>query len=263
MKICDPHCHMYARTTDDYAKMAEAGICRILEPAFWLGEPRRHPGSFFDYFAHLLGFEHDRAAQYGIDQRCAIALNPRESNDDRLRDEVIAGLMEFVEHKNCAAVGEIGFDDITKKEEEAIRRQLELAFKTDKKVLVHSAHRNKLESVKRTIAVIKDMNLDENRILIDHNTEETIGYVKDNSDCWAGHTVYPKTKLSPERAANIFEQYGIDKMTVNSSCDWGPSDPLSVPKTIIEMTRRNFPQDQIEKLVWTNPCTFYDWDPKG
>ena len=54
MKICDPHCHMYARTTDDYAKMAEAGICRILEPAFWLGEPRRHPGSFFDYFAHLL-----------------------------------------------------------------------------------------------------------------------------------------------------------------------------------------------------------------
>ena len=41
MRICDPHCHMYARTTDDYEKMAAAGIVRILEPAFWLGQPRR------------------------------------------------------------------------------------------------------------------------------------------------------------------------------------------------------------------------------
>lgn len=260
MRICDPHCHMYARTTDDYERMADAGIVRILEPAFWLGEPRRHPGSFFDYFNHLLNFEHDRAAQYGIDQRCAIALNPRESNDDELRDRVIAELPRFLEHRNCAAVGEIGFDDITDAEEQSIRRQLELAFESGKKVLVHSAHRNKLESIKRTIAIIQDMKLDEERILIDHNTEETIGYVKERSDCWAGHTVYPVTKLSPERAANIFEEHGVAKMTVNSSCDWGPSDPLSVPKTIRELRRRGFPEADIETLVWTNPSRFYTWD---
>lgn len=260
MRICDPHCHMYARTTDDYERMSVAGICRILEPAFWLGEPRRHPGSFFDYFAHLLGFEHKRAAQYGIDQRCAIALNPRESNDDRLRTEVIAGMPQFLEHRNCAAVGEIGFDDITPKEEESFRRQLELAFRHGRKVLIHSSHRNKLESIRRNIAIIQEMKLDEERILIDHNTEETIGYVKDHSGCWAGHTVYPVTKLTPQRAADIFQKYGVDKMMVNSSCDWGPSDPLSVPKTIAEMRRRGVAEAQIEALVWTNPSRFYGWE---
>ncbi len=260
MRICDPHCHMYARTTDDYERMANAGIARILEPAFWLGEPRRYPGSFFDYFHHLLNFEHQRAKQYGIDQKCAIALNPRESNDDLLREQVIAKLPEFLAHRNCAAVGEIGFDDLTDAEEASIRRQLEIAFENGKKVLVHSAHRNKLESIRRTIAIIKDMRLDEEKILIDHNTEETIGYVRGESACWAGHTVYPVTKLSPERAAGIFEAHGVEKMTVNSSCDWGPSDPLSVPRTIRELRRRGFPEASIETLVWHNPSVFYSWE---
>jgi predicted metal-dependent TIM-barrel fold hydrolase len=259
VRICDPHCHMYARTTDDYERMAVAGICRILEPAFWLGQRRRHPGSFFDYFAHLLEFEHERAARYGIDQRVALALNPRESNDDRLREEVVAALPEFLRHENCVAVGEIGFDEITPKEEASLRRQLEIAFREGKKVLVHSAHRKKLESIQRTIAVIKELGLDESRILIDHNTEETIGYVKEHSECWAGHTVYPVTKLSPERAAEIFRKWGTERMTVNSACDWGPSDPLSVPKTILEMRRRGFSEEEIETVVWTNPCRFYGW----
>lgn len=256
MRICDPHCHMYARTTDDYEKMATAGIVRILEPAFWLGQPRRHPGTFFDYFDHLLGFEHDRAAQYGIEQVVAIALNPRESNDPLFREEVLAKLPEFLRHPNCAAVGEIGFDDITDGEEESLRRQLELAFEHDKVALIHSAHRNKLESVKRTLRVIKEMKLDENRILIDHNTEETTGYVKSESDCWMGHTVYP-TKLSPERFADIFEEHGVGKLVVNSSADWGPSDPLSVPRAVRELRRRGVPEATIEQLVWNNPCSFY------
>ena len=256
MRICDPHCHMYARTTGDYEKMAVAGIVRIIEPAFWLGEPRLHAGTFFDYFRHLLGFEHRRAAQYGIEQRVAIALNPRESNNPELREKVLPRLAEFIRHENCVAVGEIGFDDITDGEEESFRRQLELAFENDRVAMIHTAHRNKLESVKRTLRVIQEMKLDENRILIDHNTEETTGYVKANSDCWMGHTVYP-TKLSPERFANIFEEHGVEKLVVNSSTDWGPSDPLSVPRAVRELRRRGVAEKAIEQLVWTNPCSFY------
>jgi predicted metal-dependent TIM-barrel fold hydrolase len=252
---------MYARTTDDYEKMANAGITRILEPAFWLGEPRRHPGSFFDYFSHLVGFEHERAARYGIDQVVALALNPKESNDPRLREEVLKRLPEFVAHPHCVAVGEIGFDDITEGEEASLRRQFEIAAEVGKKALIHSAHREKLESIKRTIAIVKEMKLDEDQVIIDHNTEETIGYVKDNSDCWAGHTVYPNTKLTPDRAANIFEKHGVEKMIVNSSCDWGPSDPLSVPRTIRELRGRGFAEADIETLVWTNPGRFYWGDP--
>src|SRR5215207_3588132 len=49
MRLFDPHIHMTSRTTDDYQAMAAAGIRAIVEPAFWLGQPRTSVGSFVDY----------------------------------------------------------------------------------------------------------------------------------------------------------------------------------------------------------------------
>src|SRR5262245_20989718 len=40
MNLFDPHIHMISRTTDDYERMALAGIRAVVEPAFWIGEPR-------------------------------------------------------------------------------------------------------------------------------------------------------------------------------------------------------------------------------
>ncbi len=36
----DPHIHMVSRTTDDYQALADAGVVGIIEPAFWVGQPR-------------------------------------------------------------------------------------------------------------------------------------------------------------------------------------------------------------------------------
>ena len=46
-------------------------------------------------------------------------------------------------------------------------------------------------------------------------------------------------------------------MMVNSAADWGASDPLSVPHTVDELLTRNFPEKEIEKLVWDNPYNFF------
>ena len=62
MRIFDPHCHMYCRLTDDYERMAVAGITAVCEPAFWLGTERTHPESFYDYFEHITVFERFRSA---------------------------------------------------------------------------------------------------------------------------------------------------------------------------------------------------------
>ena len=138
MKIFDPHCHMISRVTDDYEKMALAGIRALVEPAFWLGEPRKRAGSFYDYFDHISNFEKNRAAAYLIQHYCAIAVNPRESNNIQLRDEVLAEMPKWLERETVVAVGEIGFDDITEAEEESIRRQFEIARKTSLPVIVHT-----------------------------------------------------------------------------------------------------------------------------
>src|SRR5215467_6704514 len=124
MKMFDPHIHMTSRTTDDYAAMAAAGIAAIIEPAFWLGQPRTRAGSFVDYFNSLLGWERFRASQFGIRHFCTIALNPKESNNPRIADEVIELLPQYLVKDGVAAVGEIGFDDQTAAEDKYFAHQM-------------------------------------------------------------------------------------------------------------------------------------------
>lgn len=256
MKIFDPHCHMISRVTDDYESMALCGIRAVVEPAFWLGEPRKRAGSFYDYFDHISNFERERAANYLIDHYCCIAVNPRESNNVELRNEVLAEMPRWLANPSVVAVGEIGFDDITDAEEESIRLQFEMAREHDMLVLVHTPHVEKLRGTERTLAIIEDLGFPPERVIMDHNTEETIAVAR-ASGCWCGHTVYPVTKLSPERAVNILEKHGLEKMLVNSSCDWGPADPLMVPRTVLEMRRRGFSDEEIKKVVWDNPVAFF------
>ena len=66
MRFIDPHIHMSARTTDDYERMAAAGIVAVIEPAFWLGQPRTQVGTYIDYLSSLVGWERFRAAQFGF-----------------------------------------------------------------------------------------------------------------------------------------------------------------------------------------------------
>ncbi len=108
----------------------------------------------------------------------------------------------------------------------------------------------------RTIAVLDDMGVDKSKTVVDHSTEETTKMILD-AGYWAGHTVYPETKLTKERFANIFFEFGVERMTVNSSGDWGKSDPMAVVKTAAHIERLGGDPAQIQKLVWDNPVAFY------
>ena len=255
MKIFDPHTHMFSRVTDDYQRMAVAGIEAVCEPAFWLGNLRKHVATFIDYFDYLLEFETDRAANYGIKHYVTLAMNPKEANDRKLAKEVIEVLESYVDRDGVLAVGEIGLDSQTEAEEEALRAQLELAMRKKLPVVIHTPHVQKLKGTLRIIDICKEAGCDPDLVLIDHNTEETVKQCLDYG-AWSGHTVYP-VKLTPDRAANIVMQYGVERLMMNSSADWGESDPLSVPQTVVELRRRGYAENGIQQLVWDNPIQFY------
>lgn len=257
MKIFEPHIHMYSRNTRDYAEMATAGVCSLLEPGgFWLGHERKHPQTCLEYFDHLLGFEHTRAAKAGIQYHCTFALNPKEAHTPAIREAVLAELPKYLAHPLCPALGEVGYDSIDELEEQVVLQQLELAKRLKLPVLVHTPHVQKKKGTERLIANCRDVGCDPDLIEIDHCTEETIGAVVE-AGFWAGFTIYPVTKLSPERAVSILKQYGTDRMLVNSSADWGPSDPLSVPKLAVLMKQSGFAEDVVQRLVWDNPVRFF------
>lgn len=261
MRIFEPHAHMYSRTTDDYERMAAAGIEALVEPAFWLGSNRTDVATFTDYFRHVLDFEATRAEKYGIKHYASIAMNPKEANDLELAQRVVKSLGPFLDHPRCLAVGEVGFDRITDDEDAVMRMQLKLAKEKGLPAQVHLPHFYKPQGLARILAAVEAVGLPPERVLIDHNTEETIGQALDFG-CWVGMSIYPVTKLSPERAVAMIQRHGSERVTIHSAADWGPSDPLSVPKTVALMRQKRIPRAEIQRIVWDNPVEFFSQSGK-
>ncbi len=256
MKLFDPHIHMTSRTTLDYEAMAGAGIVAVVEPSFWMGQPRTHAGTFEDYFAALLGWERFRASQFGIRHFCTLSLNPKEANSARIAQGVIDLLPRYLSKDGVVAVGEIGYDDMTSEEDKYFAAQLELALRFDLPVLIHTPHRDKKRGTERSLALIREAGFPEERALIDHNTEETLPLVLESA-CWAGHSIYPFTKMDEPRMVALVKRYGAERILINSAADWGVSDPLKVPKTAALMRESGIAEADIERIVWTNPVTFF------
>jgi len=247
---------MYSRTTNDYEKMALAGIRIIIEPSFWLGQERTSSKTLTDYWEYIISFERERAREFGIDHYCAISINPKEANNTNLANEALAVIEQYLQRDSVVALGEIGFDMLTKQEEIVFKKQLILADELKIPVIIHTPHLNKLEGTKKTFDLIKKCEVDETQIIVDHNTEETI-QLSLSHEVMSGITVYPHTKLSTIRAVNILKKFGTNKILINSSADWGKSDPLSVPKTALQMEVEGFSQNEIEKLLFQNPHNFF------
>jgi uncharacterized protein len=256
MRIIDPHIHMSARTTDDYEAMAAAGVVAVIEPAFWLGQPRTSVGTFQDYYSSLVGFERFRAAQFGIRHYCTIGLNSKEANNESLAQEVIDILPLYLGKEGVVAVGEIGFDDMTSAEEKFFHAQIELAEEFDLPVMIHTPHRNKKEGTSRSMDVCEEHSIPPSRIVIDHNNEETVREVLDRG-YWAAFTIYPKTKMGNERMVEVVRKFGSNRIIVDSSADWGVSDPLAVPKTARLMLERGIPESDVHASCYANAIAAY------
>ena len=265
----DPHIHMVSRTTDDYKRMALAGCVMVSEPAFWAGFDRSGPEGFRDYFRQLTQYERRRSLDHGIAHRTWLCINAKEAEDVGLSREVIAMIPEFLDNPEVLGIGEIGLNKNTSNEAVVFLEHLELAASRDELVLVHTPHlADKYKGTRMILDMIAEQpSIEPGRVCIDHVEEHTIAPALEAGH-WVGMTLYPITKCTPARAADMIERYGTDRILVNSAGDWGHSDPLAVPELIFEMRARGHDEASIRTVVYENPLTFFaqcrrfEWTPR-
>ncbi|MFO0869427.1 MAG: TatD family hydrolase [Pirellulales bacterium] len=258
MYYIDPHIHMVSRTTDDYETLAKMGCVGMSEPAFWAGFDRGSVESFRDYFRQLTEFEPKRAAQYGIQHYTWLCINAKEAENVALSREVIAMIPEFLDRPNVLGIGEIGLNKNTRNEATIFLEHLELAAAYQQPILIHTPHlEDKYQGTRMILDMLcGDARLERGRVLVDHVEEHTVRQVLEEG-FWAGMTLYPVTKCTPQRAADIVETYGPERLMVNSAGDWGPSKPTAVPDFILEMRRRGHAETLIRRIVYENPLEFF------
>jgi uncharacterized protein len=158
----------------------------------------------------------------------------------------------------------LGYNLINNLEEEVFVKQMDIAAEMNMLMTVHLPHNNKPEGMTRIEKILNNdlyNKYDRKKILVDHNVEETIEKTL-GLGMWAGLSVYPVTKLTPERAMNIVRKYGTEHIMIHSAADWGISDPLNVPLVAREMRKAGFNEKEIERVTFYNAYDFYKQSPK-
>jgi len=263
MRYIDPHIHCISRTTDDYLFMARAGVVAVSEPAFWAGFDRSSAASFYDYFRHLVDYEPLRAARYGIQHYSWLCINAKEAENLELSREVIDIIPQFLDRPTVLGIGEIGLNKNTRNEIRTLEAQVDLAARHNQLILVHTPHlEDKHKGTRITIDILKsDRRINPDRVIIDHCEEHTIRMARD-AGFWCGLTVYSVSKCTPQRAADILETFGSQRIMVNSAADWGESTPASMIDTCLEYRRRGHSEAEAMEIFYNNPCRFFGQCPK-
>jgi predicted metal-dependent TIM-barrel fold hydrolase len=155
-------------------------------------------------------------------------------------------------------IGEIGLNKNTRNEAIVFQEHIDLAVKTNEQILIHTPHlEDKYQGTRMILDMLTgDSRIDRQRVLVDHVEEHTIRPVLE-AGFWAGMTLYPVSKCTPSRAADMVELYGPERLLVNSAGDWGPSKPTAVPDFILEMRRRGHAESLIRRIVYENPLAFF------
>ena len=263
MRYIDHHAHMVSRTTDDYQQLALTGCVAVTEPAFWAGWDRTSVASVEEYFRQLTDFEPKRAAQYKIQHYAWLGMNPKESDNRELSRDVLNRIPDYLDRPTVLGIGEIGLNRVTRNEIATYTEQIELAAAHNQLILIHTPHlEDKYKGTRISLDVLRRYpEIHPHRVLVDHAEEHTVEMILDHG-YWAGLTLYPQTKISPQRAVDVIEKFGPDRICVAGACDWGPSDPIAVPRFAMEMRRRRHPESLISRVIFENPLTFLSQSPR-
>ncbi|WP_409200705.1 TatD family hydrolase [Methanobrevibacter sp. DSM 116169] len=244
--MIDTHMHGDTRSSEDFEKMYLAGIDTVISCSFY-------PYHLFNelvllnHLNRILDFDSERAKNYGIDMKVALGIHPANSYIDPIL--TYKHLDKWIDNKKIIAIGEIGLEEASEDEITVFKKQLEIADRKKTKVIVHTPRINKkgiLEKEKEIIAECIDPKL----VIIDHVNLDIIEDVIDE-EYTLGLTVQPE-KMEVKEAIEILDSYGFDRFLLNSDISNKPSDPLSVPKTIRELTRLGYENKKIEKVAFKN-----------
>lgn len=248
--MIDTHVHADSRSSEDFQEMYLAGIDTAITCSFYPYKVTEE--ILLNHLNRILEFDTKRASKYGLDLKVALGIHPTNSIENP--EKTFEQLYSWIENEQIVAIGEIGLEDLTDLEIEIFKKQLVIADETDSKVIIHTPRKNKLEVLKVILDIVPQY-LDEKQAVIDHINQDIIGEVIDK-DYMLGLTVQPQ-KLDVAGAIAILDEFGFDRFFLDSDMSNNPSDHLSVPKTVRELTRLGYKQSEIEKVSQNNAKNYY------
>jgi predicted metal-dependent TIM-barrel fold hydrolase len=78
-----------------------------------------------------------------------------------------------------------------------------------------------------------------------------------DAGAYSAITVQSWRNMTPQIAAKLVKEHGSERIMIDSDCGGGPSDPLAVAKTAMELRRIGVGEKDIDKVCYFNGRQFY------
>src|SRR4051812_12278934 len=207
----DLHLHADGIPSQDLATLAYFGVKAAVTCARDAGAGSA--AGLRKHWDDLVGTETRRLETAGIRPFVALALHPSRIPWHGV-DELLRLLPHYFDDPRVVAVGEVGLHEGGPREEEIFSRQLELAARLEKPVIVHTPGREKLQRTRRMLSLINESAVEPAQVLIDHVSAETFPLVR-GMGCWVGLTVQPDL-FDAESATAVIAKHGAERIVLTS-----------------------------------------------
>ena len=251
--MIDTHIHADARSGEDFNEMYLSGIDAAVTCAFY---PYKIDNDtvLLNHLMRILNYDAKRANEHGLELKVALGIHPTNTTVDG--EIIYEQLYKWIENEDIIAIGEIGLEDLTEDEYRIFKKQLDIAEETKSNVIIHTPRKNKSEVLDEILDILPQ-HISPEYVVIDHINQNVVDKVI-STDYTLGLTVQPQ-KMDKSEAISILNEYGFDKFLLNSDISNKASDPLSVPKTIRELTRQDFDKKEIDKIAFKNAEKFFNF----
>jgi predicted metal-dependent TIM-barrel fold hydrolase len=201
----------------------------------------------------LVGVHAQRLQRAGIRPLVALAVHPSRIPWHGA-DDLLHRLPHYFDDPRVVALGELGLDEGSEREEDILSRQLELAARLRRPAIVHTPDREKLARTRRLLSLVKSSPLDPSRVLVDHVSAETFTLAR-RVGCWAGLTLQPGL-FEAQDAAALISKHGADRIVLTSDIGEGATDLLALPKAAEALQAAGLSDELRRRVLWEGPFAF-------
>ncbi len=201
----------------------------------------------------LVQIETQRLKMAGIRPLVALGLHPARLPWHGV-EELLRLLPHYFDDPRVVALGELGLHEGGEREEDVFARQLMIAARLRKPVIVHTPAEGKLARTRRLLALLQDSPLQPSRVLIDHVSEETFPLVR-GFGCWAGLTLQPGG-IEPTVAAALISRHGAQQLVLTSDIGEGATDLLALPKAAEALRKAGLTDELCRRVLSEGPLAF-------
>ena len=250
-RFVDLHLHAEGLSDADLATLAYFGLSAALTCAHDAGATRSE--ELRQHWDELVSVQAARLKAAGIRPLVALGVHPSRIPWHGI-DALIAELPRYFDDPRVVALGELGLQNGGEREEEILRRQLELSLTLRRPVIVHTPAEEKLSRTRRLIALLRESGVAPQRVLIDHVTAETFPLVR-ACGFWAGLTLQPGG-LDAEEAAQLLSRHGAESVALTSDAGEGATDLLALPRAADALASAGLSREFLRRAMLEGPRLF-------